>query len=181
MFSYRVEKNIELRLPEPHHAPEIYSVVRQNLEHLQEWMPWATDSYSLETAQEYLRRNLLEFAEGKGFSASVVVEGKVVGQIGFHNLDWTNKSTQLGYWLTARAQGKGLMTKCCRVFINHAFDQLGLNRVQINCNVENLRSRAIPERLGFQKEGIYRQVEWLNGRFGDWVVYSMLAEEWKKQ
>ena len=56
---------------------------------------------------------------------------------------------------------------------------MDLNRVQINCNVENERSRAVPERLGFKLEGIHRQVEYLNGRFGDWAVYGMLREEWE--
>jgi ribosomal-protein-serine acetyltransferase len=51
--------------------------------------------------------------------------------------------------------------------------------VQINCNVENAKSRAIPERLGFKLEGIHRQVEFLHDRFGDWAVYAMLREEWE--
>jgi ribosomal-protein-serine acetyltransferase len=54
-----------------------------------------------------------------------------------------------------------------------------LNRVQINCNVENVRSRAIPEKLGFKLEGMLRQMEFVNGRFGDWAVYGMLRDEWE--
>ncbi len=85
----------------------------------------------------------------------------------------------MGYWLAKQAQGKGLMTKCCRTLVNYAFDDLKLNRVQINCNVENTKSRAVPERLNFKLEGIHRQVEFLNGEFRDWAVYATLKEEWK--
>ena len=63
--------------------------------------------------------------------------------------------------------------------VDYLFSVMKLNRVQINCNVENARSRAVPERLGFQLEGIHRQVEFLNDRFGDWAVYAMLNEDWK--
>jgi ribosomal-protein-serine acetyltransferase len=63
--------------------------------------------------------------------------------------------------------------------IDHLFKVLNLNRVQINCNVENIRSRAIPERLGFKQEGVLREVEWLHDRFGDWAVYAMLRRDWK--
>jgi ribosomal-protein-serine acetyltransferase len=53
-----------------------------------------------------------------------------------------------------------------------------LNRIQINCSVENVRSRGVPERLGFRLEGIQRQAEFINGKFGDWAIYSMLKEDW---
>jgi ribosomal-protein-serine acetyltransferase len=71
------------------------------------------------------------------------------------------------------------MTRCCRILFDYLFNEVGLNRIQINCNIENAKSRAIPERLGFRLEGIHRQVEWLNNEFRDWAVYAMLAEEWK--
>ena len=66
------------------------------------------------------------------------------------------------------------------MLIDYLFDTIELNRVQINCNVENKRSRAVPERLGFKLEGIHRQVEFLNGKFGDWAIYAILRSEWKQ-
>ena len=85
----------------------------------------------------------------------------------------------VGYWISREMEGKGVVTKCCRVLIDYLFDTMGLNRVQINCNVENARSRAIPEKLGFTLEGTLREVEYLDGRFGDWAVYSLLKREWQ--
>lgn len=179
MFSYRIDNETELRLPTELDAIEIYQVVRENLKHLQRWMPWATNDYSLESAREYIKSNLQSLAEKHEFNASVVVQSKIVGQIGFHSLDWANKSVNMGYWLAESAQGKGLMTRACKVFLNYAFDGMRLNRVQINCAEENLKSRAIPERLGFKYEGVFRQSAWLHDHFEDLVVYSMLAEDWK--
>jgi len=180
MFSYRLDDKTELRLPTELDAAEIFQVVRENLEHLQQWMPWATDDYSLESARDFLKRNLQGLADNHEFSASVVVSKKIVGQIGFHNVDWTNKSINIGYWLAQSAQGKGLMTRSCRVFVNHAFDAMRLNRIQINCAEENTKSRAIPERLGFRLEGVFRQAEWLHDHFEDMAIYSVLREEWRE-
>ena len=53
-----------------------------------------------------------------------------------------------------------------------------LDRVQINCNVDNSRSRAIPEKLGFSYEGTLREGELLRGELRDQVVYSLLKREW---
>jgi ribosomal-protein-serine acetyltransferase len=65
--------------------------------------------------------------------------------------------------------------------VNYAFRELGLNRVEIQVATDNMRSRAIPERLGFTQEGILRDDVWLRDRFVDHVVYGMLAREWDQQ
>ena len=179
MFSYEIDENLKLILSQQHHAEEITKVVRENLEQLKLWMPWAKDDYSIDSAREFIRFNLSEYAKNGSFSASIIVEEKFVGGVGFHNLDLTNKSAHIGYWLAKEAQGKGIITRCCRVLFDYLFDDLGLNRIQINCNVENTKSRAIPGRLNFQLEGIHRQVECLNGEFRDWAIYAMLREDWR--
>jgi ribosomal-protein-serine acetyltransferase len=179
MFSYRIDENLKLTLPTECDVEEIYAVVRENLEQLKLWMPWATNDYSIDSAREFIKRNLTEYAENGSFSASIILEEKFVGGIGFHNLDLKNKSAHIGYWLAKEAQGKGIMTRCCRILFDYLFNEVGLNRIQINCNIENAKSRAIPERLGFQLEGIQRQVEWLHNEFRDWAIYAMLAEEWR--
>jgi ribosomal-protein-serine acetyltransferase len=179
MFSYQIDENLKLILPQMHNAEELFAVVRENLDELKTWMPWATDDYSIDSAREFIKRNLRNLAEDGSFAANIVLEEKIVGSVGFHNLDSENKSAHVGYWLAKAAQGKGLMTKCCRVLIDYLFDVINLNRVQINCNIENAKSRAIPERLGFKLEGVHRQVEFFDNRFGDWAIYAMLREDWR--
>jgi ribosomal-protein-serine acetyltransferase len=180
MLGYQIDENLKLVLPLPQHAEELTAVVRANLDRLSPWMPWANDDYSIAAAREFIERNLKTLAENGSFAMSVVLDDKIVGNMGFHNLDSNNKSAHIGYWLAREAEGKGLMTRCCRVLINYLFAELKLNRIQINCNVENAKSRAIPERLGFELEGIHRQVEFFDDRFGDWAIYAMLKQDWKK-
>jgi ribosomal-protein-serine acetyltransferase len=50
--------------------------------------------------------------------------------------------------------------------------------MEIRCEPENRRSRAIPERLGFREEGTLREVQRIGDRRTDLVVYGMLAPEW---
>lgn len=180
MFSYQVDENLKLVLPMPHHAGELAAVVRANHEEFGRWLPWASEDYSVETAAEFIGLNLKRLAEKGEFATLVELDEKIVGSIGFHHLDTNNRSAQLGYWLAEDAQGKGLMTRSAKVLIEYLFEKLDLNRIQINCNVENTKSRAIPERLGFKLEGIHRRVEFRRGRFGDQAIYSMLKEEWRK-
>jgi len=180
MFSYQIDENLKLVLSQQRHAEEITKVVQENLEQLKTWMPWAKDDYSIDSAREFIKFNLTEYAKNGSFSASIILEEKFIGAVGFHKLNLTNKSAHTGYWLAKEAQGKGIMTRCCRVLFNYLFDDVGLNRIQINCNIQNVKSRAIPERFGFKLEGIHRQIEWLNEEFRDWAVYAMLKEDWRK-
>jgi ribosomal-protein-serine acetyltransferase len=181
MFSYKIDDEIRLELPEPRHADAAARAVRENLEHLGPWMPWAVDDYDVEHARQWIQRTLDEFAHDGRFNALIMLDDVIVGSVGFHDLDTANRHASIGYWIDHRHQGKGIITRCCRVLIDHLFSTMGLNRVQINCNVENERSRAVPERLGFSLEGTLRQVELVDGRFGDWAVYGLLKSEWESR
>lgn len=179
IFSYRIDERLELSLAEERHAEEAYLLIKRNYEHLREWLPWLKEDFSLEQTQSFIKQNLQNFAENRGFSMRILFEGRMAGQIGYNTIDGQNRRTEIGYWMAASFQGNGIMTKACRALINHAFEELKLNRVEINCATGNKRSRMIPERLGFTLEGVLREGEWLHDSFHDLAVYSMLARDWK--
>ena len=179
MFSLQIDENLSLELPEPHHAEAVNKLVHENLSRLQRWMPWAVDDYSLQHATEWIQRTTDALAKDGSFNALILLDGEIIGTIGYHDLDTANKHAAIGYWIDQCHEGKGVITRSTRALIEYLFSEIGLNRIQINCNVENRRSRAVPERLGFTLEGISREVEFLNGSFRDWAIYSLLRSEWK--
>jgi ribosomal-protein-serine acetyltransferase len=177
MFSYRVDTHSELRLLEERHAELLLVLVEQNRER----HPEIPQLYSLEDARMYIKRDLTLFAENRGLGIGIWYQGNLAGAIRYHEIDWINRSTELGYWLGAAFEGKGLVTLACRVMIDHAFKELGLNRVVISCSPENQKSRAVAENLGFTQEGVLRQSDRLEDGFVDQVVYGLLAGEWLSQ
>lgn len=181
MFSARLPiPGFELRLVEDRHVPAVFETVRRNLPHLQPWMPWATDDYSLDTCRAWQRKTLEQFSRNDGVDAGIFAGDLYVGTIGQHGIDWVNRRTTIGYWLDADHQGRGLMTAACRTLLSYLFDTLKLHRVELRCNTENLRSRRVAERLGFVAEGTLRQVErHPDGQYRDHVVYAMLAPDWR--
>ena len=179
MLSFQIDEHITLELPQMHHAEEITRVVIANRERLQKWMAWAASNYDLRASKAFIQRNLNGLADVGSFGLLIRYDGEMAGTIGFHDLDRVNRSAYIGYWISKDFEGRGIMTRCCRALIDHLFDDLDLNRIQINCDVDNTRSRAIPERLGFQLEGVRRKAEFLNGEFRDWATYAMLREDWK--
>jgi len=159
-------------------ADELYALTDRNRAHLEPWLPWVPMTRAASDNMEFIRitRRQLEADEGMQL-ALVDDDGAIAGVAGFHRFDWANRATTIGYWLAADRQGRGLMTEAVRALVDHAFGTLDLHRVEISAAVENARSRAIPERLGFREEGTRRDAERHGERYVDLVIYGRLATD----
>jgi ribosomal-protein-serine acetyltransferase len=163
-----------LRLLEEPDAVEVYALIEANREHLARWLPWAGQQ-TFEATMAFIRGTRRQLAEDDGFQAGIVRDESLVGVVGFHSVQWGHRATSIGYWLGAAEQGRGTMTLAVAALLDHAFDEWGLNRVEIRAATENHRSRAVAERLGFRLDGILREAERVGDRFFDNAVYSRLA------
>jgi ribosomal-protein-serine acetyltransferase len=167
----------DLRRLEESDADELYRLIEANRAYLAPWLPWA-EAQTREGTLEFIRMIRRQEASNDGFQAALVSEGSIVGMIGFHSVNWPHRSTTIGYWLDEGHQGRGLTTRAVRLLVDHAFGVWDLHRVEIQAAVDNHRSRAIPERLGFREEGVRREAERVGERWHDLAVYAMLAQEW---
>jgi ribosomal-protein-serine acetyltransferase len=177
VLSFQIDDRRCLRLLEEADAGELYAEVTANREFLARWMPWAAGQ-TLEGTLGFIRTSRKQLADNQGFQTAIV-DGRIVGVLGFHRLDWENRSTSIGYWIAESSQGRGTVTEAVRALADHAFRTWKLNRIEIRAGADNERSRAIPGRLGFKEEGVLRQAERVGDRFVDQVVYAMLAEDWR--
>ncbi|WML43258.1 GNAT family protein [Neobacillus sp. PS3-40] len=180
MFTIKVDQEIEIQLFQPHHSPNLFQLVEDNRIHLNEWLPWVENMHSKYQFDSIIPIWLQQFAENNGFNAGIIYNDNLVGSIGLTQIDWYNKQTSIGYYLAANAEGHGIMTRSVQALLNYAFFELGLNRVEIRCGEKNIKSRAIPERLGFVKEGKIRDGEQLHNHFHDLIIYGMLSRDWNK-
>lgn len=180
MLSYPIDDDLTLEVMEPGHADELFRLTDENRAHLRMWLPWLDDIQRVEDTRRFIELTRAQRAENNGFQAVIRSEGRLAGVLGHHGIDWTRRSTSLGYWLAAGAQHRGLMTRSCRALVEHAFEEFALERVEIRCAVENLRSRAIPERLGFHLERTLQKAEWLYDHFVDHVVYAIHGSDWSR-
>lgn len=178
MLRFSLDHNRHLRLLEEVDAEELYGVVEVNRAYLARWMPWA-EKQTLDGTVAFIRESRRQIAGNQGLQVAIVEDGAIAGALGYHGVDWDNLVTSVGYWIAERSQGNGTVTLATAALVNHAFGVWKLNRVEIRAAVDNHRSRAIPERLGFTPEGVLRQAERVGERFVDHAVYSVLAHEWR--
>jgi ribosomal-protein-serine acetyltransferase len=177
VHTFSLDEQTQLRLFEESDAEELYAVIAANRVYLSQWMPWAPNQ-TPDGTLAFIRTSRKQLADNQGFQTAIVQDGRIVGVLGFHSIDWENLSTTIGYWIAEDAQGRGTITRSVAALTEHAFRVWKLNRVEIRAAVGNDRSRAIPVRLGFVQEGVRRQSERLGDRYIDHVVYSMLAQDW---
>jgi ribosomal-protein-serine acetyltransferase len=169
--------SLGLRALEASDAPELQALVEANREYLSRWLPWVP-TQDLAECEKFIADAEAQLARKDGFQAAIAPDDPIVGVVGFHAVDWTNRNTTIGYWLAESAQGRGIMTTAVRALVDHAFDEWSLHRIEIHCAPANRRSRAIPERLGFREEATLRETELVGGRWLNGVVYGLLAGEW---
>jgi ribosomal-protein-serine acetyltransferase len=179
MFHRTVSPGIQMRQFEPCDAQTVFAVVERNREHLRQWLPWVDRSHSPVDIRQFILRVQAQFEADQGPNAGIWVDGVLAGNVGCHPIDWAHRSSSLGYWIDAAHQGKGVITRCCAAMLDYVFEEMLLHRVEIRCGTGNTRSGAIPERLGFTREGLLREGEWVNDRWVDLVVWGMLEEQWR--
>ena len=162
-------------------AEELFGVIDANRAHLASWMPFVGQTRTPADSLAFIRAARRQSEENRGVQLAIIHEGKIIGVAGFHGIDWSRRSTSIGYWLAAAHQGAGTMTATVCAMLDHAFGPWGLARVEIRAGVANDRSRAIPQRLGFTQEGVLRGAERIGTRVIDHVVYVMTAPQWSSR
>jgi len=138
---------------------------------------------TLEAAKEELELYCIRpFTESRGIRWGIARKGsdELIGTCGYYEWNKTSRRAELGYDLDPAHCGEGIMTEALRAVLRYGFDEMRLNRIQAIIDSENVRSIKLVERLGFKKEGIFRQNSYFRGRFRDEVCFSLLKEEWTK-
>jgi len=174
----RVDDEILLRSPDPADAEELFRLVDRNRVYLGEWLPWPDANRSTEHTRAFIREAGERAEHGLGLVTLIVGRGEICGVVGFNWIDPANRACEIGYWLSQDRQGAGIVTRSVRALIEYAFQERELNRINIPVAVGNLKSRAIPERLGFVQEGVRREAEWLGDHYVDHAIYALLSRDW---
>lgn len=177
-FALRVDEDLELVLREVWTAVPLADVVAANLEHLRAWEPWAQGEQTLEGLTAFTRAQLAAWLEGRAVPTAVRWRGRLVGAVGASVDTWTG-TAELGYWVAADAQGRGVVTRSCAALVDHLVRDRGVGRVEARCVVANGRSRAVAERLGLHLDGVLPAAMPLRGRREDVALYGLPADRWR--
>lgn len=169
-----------LRVLEPDDAEVLSRLQVENRAHLDPWSPLRDERWlSVEGQLEVVERRLVEMAEGRCVVFVILDEaGGVVGEITLDGIvRGPFQNGHLGYWLAERATGRGLMTRAVEELAVHAFEVMGLHRIQAGTLPHNTASQAVLSRCGFIAYGTAPRYLRIQGRWQDHVLFQRLAHD----
>jgi len=146
-----VDEDIALRHTVPAYAAEIYGLVNENRAYLQTWLPWVAHTLSVQDTLAFIRGVSHYDIYAADFNLTIFYRQHIVGLLGFVRGKKKMRQLEIGYWLDEKHQGMGIMLRSVRSLIAFGFAHSDAQKIIIRADAHNLRSRAIPEALGFKK------------------------------
>ena len=167
-----------VRIPEPADATALYRLASDPL--VTKWFSWGPYQETAE-ARAYVDRLPGQREQGRQLDL-LQVHAKLgpVGITGLSEFSYRDRRAMVGTWLGQAAWGTGANTEGKALMFHLAFELMGLERVGAYANVDNGRSQAALEKVGFQKEGVLRGWHRHGDRQLDVAVYSLLKADWRK-
>ncbi|GIN57280.1 GNAT family N-acetyltransferase [Lederbergia ruris] len=151
-------ERLVIRMPRPGDGKVVHEAIRASINELKPWMPFAQKEQSEQDVEVNIRSAYISFLKREDLRLLVFLKetGEFVASSGLHRIDWSIPKFEIGYWIDSRFSGEGYMTEAVKGIAQFAFRELQARRVEIRCDAKNMKSRAIPERLGFSLEGILK-------------------------
>jgi ribosomal-protein-serine acetyltransferase len=184
MFSFPLAEDAVLILRTASITDAYNELVAVNQKRLTQWEPWADKPPVLEETRGFLETSARNWLAGTELPVVIAVREDrlwyLAGALSLR-IDHYTRSGEVGYWVGAGYEGRGLITKSVAALLDQAFGPLGLERVVLHTDPVNERSRAVARRLGFVEEATLRQATAFADERRDEVVYGMLANEWRQR
>ncbi len=179
--AYRIETaRLVVRCYQPSDAALLADSVRESVEHLKQWMPWA---HNEPEPFEHKAKRVLEFRGkfdlGEDYTYGIFnrEETRLLGGTGLHTR-LGEKQLEIGYWIHKDFVKQGLVTESTAALIKVAFEILHVHRIEIHCDPGNVASAAVPRKLGFTHEGTLRAKTPFLDRWSDTMIWGLLESEY---
>jgi RimJ/RimL family protein N-acetyltransferase len=170
-----------IRCWQPSDAPLFKAALDASAEHLLPWMPWAANEPEpIETKVERLRTFRGRFDLDQDYVYGILNrdETAVLGGTGLHTRVGEG-ALEIGYWIHVAYINRGLATEVSAALTKVAFEVNGVDRVEIHCDPNNVRSAAVPRKLGYvHKATLRHRTRTADGAPSDSMIWTLLRDEY---
>ena len=169
-----------IRAPQPGDGKTVNDAIRESINELRVWMPWAQEVPSVAESETFAREAALRFRNREELPLLILrkSDGLYLGGSGMHNIAWDVPRFEIGYWLRTSETGRGYMTEAVNGVTAMAFDALKAARIEIRCDARNRKSAAVALRCGYTLEATLKQESRApDGKLRDTLVFCKLRED----
>ncbi|WP_078596097.1 GNAT family N-acetyltransferase [Evansella clarkii] len=158
----------------------VNAAIKDSLNELQAWLPFAQTMPSVEETEANLREAHINFLKRESLRFLIFHKetNEFTGVASFENINWEIPKCQIGYWINTKFSGKGYMSETVKTLTEFGLNDIKFKRIEIRCESSNLKSRSIPEKLGFELEGILKNEDLSadRSRLTDTCIYALVPE-----
>lgn len=171
-------EELSLRPLQESDTDSFFALVHSNRKHLSQWLPWIEAHSTPGHSRRHIAAGIVQQALRNGGQWGIFLGSTLIGEVSLHWIQKDHQAGSMGYWIAGPYQGKGLAAMACQKLLHLCFQEYALNRLELSCALQNARSMALAQRLGFTQEGCRRQVEFHQGVFWDHALFSLLRQEY---
>jgi RimJ/RimL family protein N-acetyltransferase len=134
--------------------------------------------YTMEDEEGWFNR-LRDERDSRVFAVLTNAEGRLLGNCSLHRIDWTNRHAMFGIFIGDKNdRRKGYGRDATRVLLRYAFEEAGLNRIELEVFSFNTSAIRLYEKVGFRMEGTRRQALFREGAWHDEHIMAILRDDW---
>ena len=170
----------ELRLVQPPDADAFFSLIDQNRPRLEDFFAGTVArTRSLQDTRDYFAE-IADRIEARTYFPHILIDlasDRFIGFMDIKSIDWNIPKAEIGYFIDAGYEGKGISSKALAALIDFAITGLQIRKLLIRTHPENLAARALAEKNGFRQEGIIRiDYKTTKGELVDLVYYGLVIQ-----
>lgn len=107
-------------------------------------------------------------------------EGKPIGIINYFESIGSNTTLEIGMFIAEESsRGKGIGSECIKLFVDYLFKIKNVMRIQYTTKTDNIGTKIIGEKMGFEVEGILKKYKFVDGDFRDFYLMAIIRDNWK--
>jgi RimJ/RimL family protein N-acetyltransferase len=169
-------KLITVRAYQEEHIEKLYAAAAESIPELSRYETWCRTGFSIEDATKYVRWCIEGRLQKKAYYFAVehLATGEFLGSCGLSDILEEHRRAAMGFWVRSSQTRRGYATEAARIIGRLAFDDLGLDRIDLETAVDNIASRRVIEKLGCIFEGILHRRLVLPGGPTDTAMYCWL-------
>ena len=171
-----------LKAPDIEYASLVQQAIEESIDDLKIWLHWAKDIPSVGECEGRGVIDCETFRKRDELSFYIFTKDgqRFIGKAGLQRIDWSVPKFEIGYWIRTSCQHQGYASEAVQLLTQFAFNELNANRVEIRCDENNQRSRAIPRKLAFTLEGILRNETLApDGQLRNTMVFAKTRDDCK--
>lgn len=175
-------ENIVLKNLTPGNAEELTEYYIKNKDHLAPFEPNRDNEfYTIEGQKSILDESYRQFLNGTAIDLGIFKNDKFIGKMKLSSIVYgVFKSGILGYSIDKDEQGKGYMKEAVKLFLDYAFNECELHRIEASALLDNNRSNCVLSSCGFELLGVNKKYLLINGNWKDHCTYYIIKEDFYK-